>query len=182
MRSNLRKACILLGAGLLTAFGSQRAAAEEHSFESYFGYLSVGTSYTINEGHIYWVGEFSGTATNNGTDPAFNNMALQCPSWFDVDFPNMRTNAGGYCVMTTTSGDALYMSWECGSTLDETAIGVGPVPFGNATCVGGGQVTGGSGELEGITGEFAMDGQIILFHPDGKSSGFSILDWTIETP
>jgi hypothetical protein len=158
------------------------ASAEEVRAEVNFAWLSVGTGTTINEGHTYWVGEFSGTATDIGEPSMFGNSAWKCPAWFDVDFPNNRNTAGGYCIGTLTTGDSLYISWTCEASL-EGATGQGPFPFGKDNfCDGKSTVIGGTGALAGVTGDNTFQGQTILFHADGKGSGLSPLQWRLVIP
>lgn len=162
--------------------GQPALSAETHAFTSHFGWLSVGASHQLNEGHIYWVGEFSGSATNMGADAKFDNMAMKCPAWFDVDFPNNRTTAGGYCIATLQSGDSFFISWTCESALDG-ATGAGAMPFGANRCNGESTIIGGTGALSGVSGRGVLrDGMTILFHPDGKGSGSTVNEWTIALP
>lgn len=158
------------------------AVAAEATFDSYYGWLSVGTTYNVNEGHAYWLGEFSGTSTSSNAPEAFRTIAWQCPGWFDVDFPNGRLQAGGYCTATVATGDVFYLAWTCGGSL-AGATGKGPFPFGaDNACDGSGTITGGTGALSGISGGNALKGFTFLFHPDGKGSGYTMNEWRVTLP
>lgn len=171
---------LALGLGLLA---SGPADAEEVKAEVNFAWLSVGTSFTISEGHIYWVGEFSGTSSDvAGGNSIFDNSASQCPAWFDIDFPNQKSAAGGYCVTTLASGDTVQISWHCEGSL-AGATGQGPFPFGKDNpCNGVSTVVGGTGKLAKATGGNTFLGRTILFHPDGKGSGLSPITWHLVIP
>lgn len=175
---NIALAFASVSAGL--AVGST-ASAEELNVDTYLGWLSVGTVFTIQEGHLFFVGEFSGSVTDMGAGTILDGAALQCPAWFDINYLTGVLSAGGHCVTTLSTGDAFFGSWECEGLLGASGPG-GYLPLGPNACVGGLTVTGATGALEGMTGGNIIEGFTLLFHPDGKGSGYTNLQYNLNLP
>ena len=63
-------------------------------------------TYQIEKGHLYFVGEFSGTFFNDkGKDSLFDRAGGKCPAFYDIDLNNKKGKAGGYCVVSDAPGD-----------------------------------------------------------------------------
>ncbi|PPQ29672.1 hypothetical protein [Rhodopila globiformis] len=76
-------------AGLLVSAG---AHAEDWKFVGQFGWLGVGKVQQIEKGHLFWVGEFSGTfLSDKGESGLFNRAGMKCPGWNDIDLNNKTT-------------------------------------------------------------------------------------------
>ncbi len=172
---------LMLVLGLLVFAGVGAASAQDGKGDVHFGWLSVGTSHVIREGHIFFVGEFSGINSDMGAGAMFDHAATKCPASFDVNFLTQRLTADGHCTTTLTTGDAYYVQWHCEGSL-EGGTGAGPYPLGQGGCVGDLTVTGATGALEGMTGGGTFVGYTILFHPDGTGSGYSILNYDFDMP
>jgi hypothetical protein len=72
------------------------AQAAEVKVTGEFGWFGVGKAHQVEKGHFYWVGEFSGTFFNDkGEGSTFHRAGVKCPAWFDADFNNNKTKAGG---------------------------------------------------------------------------------------
>ena len=65
----------------------------------------------------------------------FDQAALKCPAFNDVDSNNKKTGAGGYCVITDHDGDEAYLKWQ-----NEGDMISGPGTF---------EHTGGTGKYKG---------------------------------
>ena len=51
-----------------------------------FGWFGVGKTYQIEKGHLYFVGEFSGTFLNDkGDGSLFDKAGVKCPAFYDID-------------------------------------------------------------------------------------------------
>lgn len=170
----------MICAAVLAVGGAGYAQAEEVAFSSFFGWQSSGPTYAIGEGHVFSLGEFSGTSTSAEAPESMQTIAWQCPGAFDIDFTTGQATASGFCVATLLSGDAFYLEWTCEEALSGT--GSGPMPLGEAGCIGEGTIVGGTGELAGITGGNSFTAHTVLFHPDGKGSGYTENDWRIAMP
>ena len=134
--------------------------AEEWKATGQFGWFGVGKAYQIEKGHVYWVGEFTGTFFNDkGKDGLFDRDGVKCPAYFDFDINNKKSRAGGYCVISDTNGDQAYLSWQ-----NEGDGVTGPGTF---------QYTGGTGKYEGIKGGGTFVGVTQINWVDGLSSGFA---------
>lgn len=169
-------AALSLGGAAVTS-----ATAEEVNVDARFGWLSVGTLFTIQEGHLYFLGEFSGSVTDMGAGSIVDGAALQCPAWFDINYLTGVLSAGGHCVTTLSSGDAFFGSFECDGQLGASGPG-GYLPLGPNACEGGLTVTGATGALEGVSGGNTFQGFTLFFHPDGKGSGYTDLQYSLDLP
>ena len=56
---------VTFGMLLAAALTTSAQAAEFKAESGVFAWLSVGTVYALEEGHILWIGEFSGTSLDN---------------------------------------------------------------------------------------------------------------------
>src|SRR6476619_5517032 len=89
------------------------AHAEDWKVTGTFGWFGVGKVYQIEKGHVYWVGEFSGTFLNDkGKGSPFHLAGVKCPAHNDVDLNNKKGKAGGYCIINDVDGDQAYLSWQ----------------------------------------------------------------------
>jgi hypothetical protein len=98
-----------LSAGLIISGGTR---AEDWKPVGQAGFLGVGKAYEIEKGHIYWVGEFSGTFFNDKEKGLFDHAGVKCPAWDDIDLNNKKEKGGGYCVITDLDGDQAYLTWQ----------------------------------------------------------------------
>ncbi len=137
--------------------------AEEMKPTGEFGWFGVGTAHVIEEGHVYWVGEFSGTFfADDGDASPMHRAAVKCPAFNDLDFNKNESGAGGYCIVTDGDGDIAYLSWQ--------------IPWSEGTVTGDGtfEWTGGTGKYDGITGTNTFTGVTTVNHADGTASGYAI--------
>lgn len=149
-------ACLALV--LTFALPLEQATGKEFklSEQEIFGWLAVGNITMIDQGHAFWVGQFSGVYTDSDISNPLNYSAWKCPGFNDVG-----TAAGGYCVITDGTGDALYAKW----------ANDGGVPVSKGTYV----YTGGTGKFAGATGGGDFSGHFAgTAHPDGTQSGYTV--------
>jgi hypothetical protein len=78
----------------------------------------------------------------------FHRAGVKCPSWFDSDLNNKKSNGGGYCVIADLNGDQ------------------GRLP-------GTFQYTSGTGKYQGISGDNTFVGVTQVNWKDGTSSGYA---------
>jgi hypothetical protein len=149
----------LAGAVGITAYGT--AHAEDWKVTGTFGWFAVGKAYQIEKGHLYFVGEFSGTFFNDKGDASlFDKAGVKCPAFYDIDLNNKKGKAGGYCTISTAPGDDAYLSFKCeGDTVH---------------CAGPFEYTGGVGKYAGISGSnYTFSATTEVNWPDGTVTGFS---------
>jgi hypothetical protein len=153
---------ISIAASILFAL-SASAHAQNWKAVGQFGWLGVGKAHQIEEGHFFWVGEFSGTFFNDkGAGSLFHLAGVKCPAWFDADYNTGKALDGGYCVITDIDGDQAYLIWE---GVGSTALGAaGPGTF---------TYTGGTGKYAGISGKNTFTGFTQVNWADGTSSGYA---------
>jgi hypothetical protein len=137
------------------------AHAEDWKVTGSFGWFGVGKAYQIEKGHVYFVGEFSGTFFNDkGKDSLFDKAGVKCPAFNDLDLNNKKGKAGGYYTISDATGDQAYLSWKCdGDT---------------AHCTGTFEYTGGTGKFSGISGSnntFSATTEVNW--QDGTATGFA---------
>jgi len=137
--------------------------AQDWKVTGEFGWFGVGKAHEVEKGHFYWVGEFSGTFFNDkGEGSLFHRAGVKCPAWFDADFNNKKSKAGGYCIITDLGGDQAYLTWQNAGSPDPGTRGPGTF-----------QYTGGTGKYKGISGNNTFVGVTQVNWQDGTSTGYS---------
>ena len=116
----------------------------------------------IEKGHIYWVGEFSGTFFNDKEKGLFDHAGVKCPAWDDIDLNDKKEKGGGYCVITDLDGDQAYLTWQ-------NAGAPGPGQRGPGTF----EWTGGTGKYKEIKGSNTFVGVTQVNWPDGTATGYA---------
>ncbi|HUU72272.1 MAG TPA: hypothetical protein VMW70_06585 [Burkholderiales bacterium] len=140
------------------------ASAQNWKATGYFGWFGVGKAHQIEEGHFYWVGEFSGTFfSDEGKGGLFHLAGVKCPAWFELDFNKDKANGGGYCIVTDLDGDQAYLRWE-EANVSAKLGSPGPGTF---------EYTGGTGKYNGISGKNRFAGVTQVNWSDGTSSGYA---------
>jgi hypothetical protein len=149
-----------LSTGLIFSGGTR---AEDWKVTGDFGWFGVGKVFQLEKGHIYWVGEFSGTFANDkGKGSPLDHTGWKCPGSNDLDRNNKKGKAAGYCIVSDPSGDLAYASWQCQG---DTQI-----------CKGTFEYTGGTGKYQGISGSNTFFAETQVNWPDGTASGHSIFN------
>jgi hypothetical protein len=151
--------CAFTAAILLSAYGT--AHAEDWKVTGTFGWFGVGKTYQIEKGHLYFVGEFSGTFFNDkGDGSLFDEAGVECPAFYDIDLNKKKNIAGGYCTISNSAGDQAYLSFKCEGD--------------GAQCKGPFEYTGGTGKYSEITGSnYAFSATTEVNWQDGTVSGLS---------
>jgi len=159
----LRKLFVTIVAATAVIGLAGAATAQDWKITGEFGWFAVGKAYQIEEGHYYWVGEFSGTLFNDkGEGSLFHHAGMKCPAYNDLDFNNKKETAAGYCVITDSDGDSAYFNWQCeGDTV---------------LCPGTFSYTGGTGKYQGISGDYTFVGPPQIDWADGTSSGYTTIN------
>lgn len=155
------KRILVCVAGLAMAFAAaQSAAAAEYAVTGVFTNVSIGTSYEIEAGHTFWVGQFSGLFDDADDTSPFDDLTLVCPGWLDIG-----VGGAGYCTGWDAAGDMAYASWTC------TAA---PPPEGallGLDCTW--TYTGGTGKFAGISGGGPFTAATVAFTPAGHGVGYA---------
>jgi hypothetical protein len=157
--TRLLQSVAALSAGLSISGGTR---AEDWKPVGQAGFLGVGKAYEIEKGHIYWVGEFSGTFFNDKEKGLFDHAGVKCPAWDDIDLNNKKEKGGGYCVITDLDGDQAYLTWQ-------NAGAPGPGQRGPGTF----EWTGGTGKYKEIKGSNTFVGVTQVNWPDGTATGYA---------
>ncbi|EYD76863.1 hypothetical protein Rumeso_01821 [Rubellimicrobium mesophilum DSM 19309] len=163
----------VLGAILLLAGGASARAEEITVDDAYFAYGGTGTTYSLADDHLYWVGDLTGMSTTHGAgDPRFDNVAVQCPGWLDIDIGANRQKGAGFCTHIAPGGATFVSEWSCEGTIDPD------------TCTGSNTVVSGSGTgaLEGLTGTGTIAATATIVHANGATSSYTMVDMTYVLP
>ena len=157
---SIKKVCVAVVAAMITFGLSSAGQADDWKATGEFGWFGVGKAHQIEEGHFYWVGEFSGTFFNDkGEGSLFHRAGAKCPAFFDANYNTHESTAGGYCVLSDTDGDQAFVTWESAGT---PASGPGTFTY-----------PGGTGKYEGISGTNSFVGVTQVNWADGTSTGFA---------
>lgn len=147
-------------AAIVAVLSLTPAQAEDWKLVGAFGWTGLGKVYQLEEGHAYWVGEFTGTFFNDkGEGSPLHQAGLKCPGFQDLDFNSKKGRAEGYCTANDTAGDQAYLVWKCAGE-----------PGG--LCKGSFDYTGGTGKYKGISGSNTFTG-FTLSWKDGTATGFA---------
>ena len=152
---------IFVASALVTAFVAVGPAhSEDWKVTGAFGFFAVGKAQQLEKGHVYWVGEFSGTFFNDkGNGSPFHLAGVRCPAFNDLDFNHKKNKAAGICVISDLNGDQAYLTWRCeGDT---------------RTCPGTFDYTGGTGRYQGISGSNTFTGGTLVNWPDGMGTSYA---------
>lgn len=143
---------------------SPAAHAQNWKAVGHFGWFGVGKAHQIEEGHFYWLGEFSGTFfSDQGAGGLFHLAGVRCPAYYDLDVNKDRAQAAGYCIITDLDGDQAYATWKNANPSTKPGS-PGPGTF---------EYTGGTGKYSGISGKNRFVGIIQVNWADGTTSGYS---------
>lgn len=145
-----------------TVFTSSSSAAEL-AYEGTFAWLAVGTTYTIEDNHSYFVGEFGGSLVATSKSGPFHGIGIVCPGFNDIGVAG-----GGYCVLTDAAGDKAFMDWTCKPAA--------PTPGALVTSDCSLNFTGGTGKFSGAKGSGPFAAHITAINPNGKASGYSTVE------
>lgn len=155
---------VVIGVVAIVLGAASSAHAADWKVKGHFGWFGVGKAFQIEEGHFYWVGEFSGTFFNDqGEGSTFHLAGVKCPAWYDLDLNKSKTAAGGYCIITDIDGDQAYLTWENAGTPGPGGRGPGTFDY-----------TGGTGKYAGISGKNKFVGITQVNWADGTTSGYAL--------
>lgn len=131
---------VLVALTLVLADGvAAKAQLSKHGhFRGMFGMRATGTPYQIENGHTFFVGDFSGVFFNDVAGGFIDKSSAECPGVNDV-VNGLSIGNHGYCIITDKNGDKAFYVWQGKDT---------------SPSMGGGTFhwTGGTGKYKGITG------------------------------
>jgi hypothetical protein len=155
----LKRIAITASAAAIALGLGTAAYAEDLKVTGEFGWFGVGKAQQLEKGHVFWVGEFSGTFFNDkGQGSPFHLAGVRCPGSNDLDFNSKKGKAAGTCVISEAGGtDQAYVTWKCEGDTD--------------TCRGTFDYTGGTGKYQGISGSNTFSALTAVNWPDGMATG-----------
>jgi len=136
------------------------AHAEDWNESGIFSWLAVGKAQQLEEGHSYWLGEFSGTFINDkGKGSRLHETGWKCPGFNDLNLNDKKGKAAGHCIVADPGGDEAYVAWQCEGDTE--------------VCNGTFDYVGGTGKYQGISGHNTFIGHFLVNWPDGTTSGYT---------
>lgn len=128
--------------------------------EARFSYTSEGPVMELALGHLYSVGTFSGTLDFVEDNAILEGAVQDCMGY--ADLPG---EAAGYCIITATNGDRLFVDWLCGPNDPALAEANGAMSCSHI-------IDGGTGAFEDATGTAVSVSVTTSTHPNGRRSGY----------
>ena len=125
-------AYILLGISA-TAF-----AEDMKSLEAIIPWDGEGKVFKIGPDTMLFLGAFKGIIYVEKADGELDEGFVDCPVTQKIDLKTQATSGSGYCMITISESKTVYAEWTCKGSV--------------GGCAGDFTITGGTGEVEGITG------------------------------
>ena len=97
-----------------------------------------GQVFRIGSDTMLFLGAFKGIVYVRKSSGELDEGFVHCPVTQKIDLQTQATSGSGYCMITVTESETVYAEWTC-----EGAV---------RGCLGDFNITGGTGELEGIAG------------------------------
>ena len=123
---------------LVVGVTAQAQMPKQGKYRGMFSAWSAGTTHEIEQGHVFFVGAFSGVFFNDVANGFIDKSAVTCPGVFDI-VNELAIANHGYCTLTDKDGDKAFLIWKG----QDTSPNVGGGDF---------QWTGGTGKYSGIKG------------------------------
>lgn len=125
-----------------------------------FGWFATGKVFELSKGHVFWLGEFSGTfLSDKGEGGLFHRAGVRCPAFDDNDTVNKKRSAEGRCIITDHDGDQAILTWKGAG--DSMSL---PGTF---------TFLGGTGKYKTINSNNTFVGGPAVLYQDGTASGFA---------
>lgn len=96
---------------------------------------------------------------NKGKGSPFENAAVKCPAYNDIDTNQKKNTIAGYCIIADTDGDQAYLRFQA---LGDTKSNPGTFEY-----------TGGTGKYKGISGSNTFVAVTQVNWTDGTASGYA---------
>jgi hypothetical protein len=134
----LLKVLAVLALVLVVGATADAQLSKHGHWRGMFGARTTGTTYQIEKGHIFFVGDISGVFFNDVANGFLDKSSVDCPGVIDI-VNGLSIANHGYCIVTDKDGDKVFYVWKGKDT---------------SPTVGGGtfQFTGGTGKYSGIKG------------------------------
>jgi hypothetical protein len=97
-----------------------------------------GRLFRIGLDTMLFQGALEGIMYVETSEGKLNEGFVMCPATQKLDLKTRATSGSGNCMITVSGGDTVFATWTCAGQL--------------GSCKGDLQLTGGSGQFEGITG------------------------------
>jgi hypothetical protein len=137
-----RVASVVLWLAILLFVAVDVRAAEERTVKATAAWDGQGRFIATGTDYVYFTGALSGTVFVDGGG-MLNGAKLLCLGHLEVVASSGKQEGEGRCQIGDAKGNQLFARWQCSGTHQ-------------VSCKGRFTITGGSGQLKGITGEGEM--------------------------
>ena len=83
--------------------------AKQGKYRGMFSSWSAGATHEIEQGHVFFVGTFSGVFFNDVANSFLDKSAVTCPGVNDIVHGLSMANHG-YCIITDKDGDKAFLT------------------------------------------------------------------------
>lgn len=97
-----------------------------------------GQVFKVGPDTMLFLGSFEGVIYAEKADGELDEGFVDCPVTQKIDLKTQATSGSGYCMITISESKTVYAEWTCKGKV--------------GGCMGDFRITGGTGELEGVTG------------------------------
>ncbi|MEX2201519.1 MAG: hypothetical protein WD711_09010 [Dongiaceae bacterium] len=139
MRGAGRLAASLLAAFLVVGAAAMPASAEDDTVEAFSSWEASGHIYPTGPEESTFVGVLSGILYVRDKENTIDAGLIMCPGTVTIDTTDGSQHGTAKCVIVTPESDRVFGSFECEGIY-------------NAGCAGEFTITGGTGNMAGITG------------------------------
>ena len=135
----------VVATALIVAGGAFVAHSEEHAVRAAAPWQARARIFVTGPRQVFLLGALSGRLAVESGPQTLDGAQLVCPAAVDADYAVKTQRGEGRCVITTGGGDRVFARWTCAGEPDQG-------------CAGRFVLTGGTGALQGVTGE----GDVVL--------------------
>jgi hypothetical protein len=125
---------------LMIAFSGIPAKAEEGTVTAMSAWQGRGQVFKVGEHEALFVGGFGGIMFLEDRKGVLDAAKIICPGTMEINLEDGSQKGEGRCIITSREGDRVFAKWNCEGVHLQG-------------CEGKFNLTGGTGKLEGITGE-----------------------------
>lgn len=123
---------------ILSGLSVTAHAEEMQSLKAFIPWDGEGRVFKIGPDTMLFLGAFKGVIYAEKAQGELDEGFVDCPVTQKIDIKTQATSGSGYCMITISESKTVYAEWTCKGKV--------------GGCLGEFKVTGGTGELEGITG------------------------------
>ena len=118
-------------------------AQAEKSLKAVIPWDGEGRVFRIGMDTILFLGALEGIIYVETSEGKLDEGYVMCPATQQIDLKTQATTGSGHCMITASGGDTVFAKWSCSGQVGR--------------CKGNLELTGGSGQFDGITGSSMLE-------------------------